>query len=67
MRLWKWPLIKLFEMDMLDAYEKDFLSEMSKLDSDLNQDTFKNCERLLKTIEVQAVEFVSDDQLRLKI
>ena len=54
-------------MDMLDAYQKDFLSEMAKLNEDLDQQTYKNCERLLKTIEVQAVEFASDDKLRLKI
>ena len=59
-------------MELLEACERDFTNELAKLSDciDKNEsalETYQNCERLLKTIEVQAVEFASNDKLRQKI
>jgi hypothetical protein len=62
--------------DLLQSYEKDFVQHVDRLQkltdgpieqaSTLDQ-TFSDCQKLLKQIEVEGINFMTDDHIRQRV
>ena len=62
-------------MELLDSLEEDYLIKMSSLKELISREAsheqltqkYKDCELILKQIEVEGINLMADDKLRLKV